>query len=41
MFEIIVEKKGLEFLGWRDVPTVPDVLGKRPLIVCLRLCRHL
>ena len=29
MFEIIVEKEGLEFLGWRDVPTVPDVLGKK------------
>ena len=27
MFEIIVEKEGLEFLGWREVPTKPDVLG--------------
>ncbi|MDU2105412.1 glutamate synthase large subunit [Clostridium sp.] len=27
MFEVIVEKEGLEFLGWREVPTVPDVLG--------------
>ena len=26
MFEIIVEKEGLEFLGWRDVPTFPNVL---------------
>ncbi len=31
MFEIIVEKEGLEFLGWREVPTVPDVLGKKAL----------
>ena len=29
MFEIIVEKEGLEFLGWRDVPTFPNVLGKK------------
>ena len=31
MFEIIVEKEGLEFLGWREVPTVPDVLGHKAL----------
>ena len=31
MFEIIVEKEGLEFLGWRVVPTVPDVLGQRAI----------
>ena len=29
MFEIIVEKEGLEFLGWREVPTLPKVLGKK------------
>lgn len=29
MFEIIVEKEGLEFLGWREVPTVPEVLGQK------------
>lgn len=29
MFEIIVEKEGLEFLGWREVPTVPSVLGHK------------
>lgn len=29
MFEVIVEKEGLEFLGWREVPTVPDVLGSK------------
>ena len=29
MFEIIVEKEGLEFLGWREVATFPEVLGKK------------
>lgn len=29
MFEIIVEKEGMEFLGWRDVPTQPGVLGHK------------
>lgn len=29
MFEIIVNKEGLEFLGWREVPTDPSVLGKK------------
>ena len=29
MFEIIVEKEGMEFLGWREVPTKPSVLGKK------------
>ncbi|MCM1427145.1 MAG: glutamate synthase large subunit [Eubacterium sp.] len=29
MFEIIVEKEGLEFLGWRSVPTNPSVLGHK------------
>lgn len=29
MFEIIVEKEGLDFLGWREVPTYPNVLGKK------------
>lgn len=29
MFEIIVKKEGLEFLGWREVPTVPEVLGQK------------
>ena len=31
MFEIIVEKEGMQFLGWRDVPTVPSVLGHKAL----------
>lgn len=29
MFEIIVEKEGLTFLGWRKVPTDASVLGKK------------
>ena len=29
MFEIIVEKEGLSFLGWREVPTRPEVLGHK------------
>ena len=29
MFEIIVKKEGMEFLGWREVLTVPEVLGKK------------
>ena len=29
MFEIIVEKEGLEFLGWRKVPIYPGVLGHK------------
>jgi glutamate synthase (ferredoxin) len=29
MFEIIVEKEGLHFLGWREVPTYPNVLGHK------------
>jgi len=29
MFEIIVEKEGLSFLGWREVPVNPHILGER------------
>ena len=29
MFEIIVEKEGLEFLGYREVPVFPEVLGHK------------
>ncbi|MDE6064448.1 MAG: glutamate synthase subunit alpha, partial [Lachnospiraceae bacterium] len=29
MFEIIVEKEGLAFLGWREVETYPNVLGHK------------
>lgn len=29
MFEIVVEKEGMEFIGWRNVPCAPEVLGTR------------
>ena len=29
MFEVIVKKEGLEFLGWRPVPVDPSVLGRK------------
>ena len=28
MFEVIAKKNGLEFLGWRTVPTHPEILGE-------------
>ena len=31
MLEIITEKEGLEFLGWREVPVHPEVLGSKAL----------
>ena len=31
MFEIIVEKEGMKFLGWRKVPIQPDTLGEKAL----------
>ena len=31
MLEIIVRRHGLEFLGWREVPTCPEVLGETAL----------
>ena len=29
IFEVIVAKEGLHFLGWREVPIRPEVLGKK------------
>jgi glutamate synthase (NADPH) large chain len=29
MIEIICGKEGVEFIGWRDVPTEPDILGEK------------
>lgn len=29
MFEIILKKQGMEFIGWREVPSNPDVLGQK------------
>ena len=34
MFEIIVEKEGQKFLGWRKVPTRETVLGQKALESC-------
>jgi glutamate synthase (ferredoxin) len=31
MFEVIAEKNGLRFLGWRNVPVHPEILGKTAL----------
>ena len=31
MFELIVEKEGMEFIGWRQVPVCPQVLGQKAL----------
>ena len=29
LFEIICKKEGLSFLGWREVPTCPEILGHK------------
>ena len=39
MFEIIVEKEGMHFLGWRDVPTNPEVLGERARACMPAICQ--
>ena len=31
LFEIIIKKENLEFLGWREVPTDPSVIGQKAL----------
>ncbi|MDD6072180.1 MAG: glutamate synthase large subunit, partial [Clostridiales bacterium] len=33
MFEVIVEKEGMEFLCWREVPIKPEILGKKAVDV--------
>ncbi|MDE7243480.1 MAG: glutamate synthase subunit alpha, partial [Oscillospiraceae bacterium] len=40
MLEIIVAKEGMEFLGWRDVPIHPEVLGDtaRNCMPCICQC---
>lgn len=40
MLEVIVEKEGLEFLGWREVPTEPDKLSQkaRDCMPCIMQC---
>ena len=42
MFEVIVEKEGLELLAWREVPTDPTVIGTESCrTACHTLCRRL
>ncbi|EDM50325.1 glutamate synthase large subunit [Eubacterium ventriosum] len=40
MFEIITEKEGFEFLGWRQVPVHPEVLGTKAVecMPCIMQC---
>lgn len=40
MFEIITEKAGMKFLGWRSVPTCPEILGEKALakMPCIEQC---
>ncbi len=40
MLEIITEKEGLRFLGWRTVPTCPETLGEKALakMPCIEQC---
>ena len=40
MLEIIVRRHGVEFLGWREVPVCPNVLGKtaREAMPCILQC---
>ena len=39
MLEIIVAKEGMEFLGWREVPTHPEVLGEKALGCMPYICQ--
>ncbi len=34
MMQVITEKSGLKFLGWREVPITPEVLGE-PALLCM------
>ena len=40
MLEIITEKEGMRFLGWRKVPTTPGILGEKALakMPCIEQC---
>ena len=35
MFEVVIRKEGLNFLGWREVPVDASVLGTKAL-ECMR-----
>ena len=37
MFKVITEKNGLKVMGWREVPTNPDILGKVEML-CRSSC---
>ena len=39
MMEIIVAKEGMDFLGWRDVPTHPEILGRTALDCMPYICQ--
>ncbi len=39
MFETIIKKESLTFLGWREVPTFPKVLGKRAMDAMPYICQ--
>ena len=39
MLEIIVAKEGMEFLGWRNVPTHPEVLGEKARACMPHICQ--
>ena len=39
MLEIIAAKEGLSFLGWREVPTHPEVLGQKALDCMPCICQ--
>ena len=40
MFEVLAKKEGIPFLGWRKVPTRPEILGKRAkdCMPCIMQC---
>ncbi len=40
MMEVIAQKEGLEFLGWREVPSHPNILGApaRDCMPCIMQC---
>ena len=39
LVEVICQKEGVEFIGWRDVDIVPDVLGKTALDSMPYICQ--
>ncbi len=41
MLEVIVQKEGLKFLGWRTLPTHPEEIGDKAVEKMLTLCRAL